>query len=605
LTNHNPNSDNTTPSNGKKSGAARTLSPEHRRALQEESAIAPEIISERGYFTSTDPAELEELGFARFQRRVPALVIPVHGVNGECRFHRARPDDPREDADKPGKFTKYEQPAKTGVALDVPPQARSALSDPSKRLWIVEGEKKADSLVSHGECAIDVLGVWSWKREGRPLPDWDNIRLVGREILIAFDSDAERNAQVRLARSALASYLKSRGATVKIVKLHDKEDGSKVGVDDFFAAGYGVDDLLSHASTELREQHAGEDEDPPAVYLATPQGIVWNKPTRHGTSPTPLTNFVAEIISDVVEDDGAEEKHTFEIEARPRERQRRFEVPASRFASMNWVAEHLGASAFVYPGFGYEKHAAVAIQSLSGEITERRYFAHTGWRKIEGEWAYLHAGGAIGPKGPLTGVEVAMGDGRLGDCLLPEPPENTALVEAVRASLRFLDLAPPGWCTRCSRPFTVPLSVRRRRWISRCTSSARRVRTRPNSRPWPRPTTAQRSTAATSQATGSPRTTPLRSKPSCSRTPSSSSMTSPLREPRATWPVCTAGLTAWCGHKATGRAAAGCGQTEPCVPSTIRAASSSPAARIRPAGRACGPGCLSRRYPLATSTWTF
>ena len=47
----------------------------------------------------------------------------------------------------------------------------------------------------------------------------------------------------------------------------------------------------------------------------------------------------------------------------------------------------------------------------------------TGWRRIEGEWAYLHAGGAIGPKGPLTGIEVTMGDGRLGDCVLPEPPE--------------------------------------------------------------------------------------------------------------------------------------------------------------------------------------
>jgi hypothetical protein len=173
-------------------------------------------------------------------------------VNGECRFHRARPDNPREDADKPGKFTKYEQPAKTGVALDVPPQAHSALSDPSKRLWIVEGEKKADSLVSHGECAIDVLGVWSWKRDGLPLSDWDNIRLVGRKILIAFDSDAERNAQVRLARSALASYLQIRGATVKIVKLHDKQDGSKAGVDDVLAAGGTVEDLC-----QLSEEFTG------------------------------------------------------------------------------------------------------------------------------------------------------------------------------------------------------------------------------------------------------------------------------------------------------------------------------------------------------------
>src|SRR3712207_2692028 len=110
-------------------------------------------------------------------------------------------------------------------------------------MWVCEGEKKADSLVSRSECAIDVLGVWSWKRDGLPLPDWEAIPLVGREVFVAFDSDAERNAQVRLARSALASYLKSRGATVKIVKLHDKEDGSKVGVDDFFAAGGTVEDL--------------------------------------------------------------------------------------------------------------------------------------------------------------------------------------------------------------------------------------------------------------------------------------------------------------------------------------------------------------------------
>jgi len=243
MQDNNPNSDNSTPSNGTQSGAARTLIPEHKRALEEESAIAPEVISERGYFTATDPAELEELGFARFQRRVPALVFPVHGVDKRLRFYRVRPDDPREDAEKPGKFTKYEQPLKTGLALDVPPQAHPALSDPARRLWIVEGEKKVDSLVSHGECAIDVLGGWSWKRDGLPLRDWDEIRLVGREILIAFDSDAERLAQVRLARSALASYLRGRGATVKIVKLHDKQDGSKTGVDDFLAAGGTVEEL--------------------------------------------------------------------------------------------------------------------------------------------------------------------------------------------------------------------------------------------------------------------------------------------------------------------------------------------------------------------------
>ena len=85
------------------------------------------------------------------------------------------------------------------------------LSDSGKRLWVVEGEKKADSLVSCGECALALLGVWAWKRDRLPLPCWDDVRLVGREVIVAFDSDAERNVQVRTARLALAEYLRGRG----------------------------------------------------------------------------------------------------------------------------------------------------------------------------------------------------------------------------------------------------------------------------------------------------------------------------------------------------------------------------------------------------------
>ena len=77
MSNHNPNSDNTTPSSGKQSGAARTLSPEHRRALEEESAIAPQVVSSRGYFTATDPAELRELGSPRCASTASALTTPA------------------------------------------------------------------------------------------------------------------------------------------------------------------------------------------------------------------------------------------------------------------------------------------------------------------------------------------------------------------------------------------------------------------------------------------------------------------------------------------------------------------------------------------------
>src|SRR5215210_4400591 len=79
------------------------LSPEHLRMLRESSGISPDDILARSYFTATDPDQLRELGFAEYQLRTPALVVPVHSVQDGPLFYRARPDDPRERKNDPGK----------------------------------------------------------------------------------------------------------------------------------------------------------------------------------------------------------------------------------------------------------------------------------------------------------------------------------------------------------------------------------------------------------------------------------------------------------------------------------------------------------------------
>jgi hypothetical protein len=190
----------------------RYLAPNHLELLMKGSNIGSDAIEERGYFTAIDPEELINLGFGSAQARVPALVIPVRDVSGEVVFYRIRPDDPRPDAKKPGRFRKYEQPQDTPIVLDVPSRVHRYLADASRRLWIVEGERKADALVSQGELAVALLGVWAWKRGGLPLPDWDRIHVVGREVVICFDSDASWNANVRVARTKLSHYLSERGA---------------------------------------------------------------------------------------------------------------------------------------------------------------------------------------------------------------------------------------------------------------------------------------------------------------------------------------------------------------------------------------------------------
>ena len=190
--------------------ASGLLAPHHESMLTIESGISPEVIAARGYTTIDDPEVLREMGFAKYQLRVPALGIPISNVFGELRFHRIRPDDPRPDRGKPNKVIKYEQPPNTPLVIDVPPMALERLRDTSRRLWIVEGEKKVDSLVSQGECAIALLGVWAWKRYGYPLPDWDHIPMIGREVRILFDSDAADKVEVRHAFYALSRFIKGK-----------------------------------------------------------------------------------------------------------------------------------------------------------------------------------------------------------------------------------------------------------------------------------------------------------------------------------------------------------------------------------------------------------
>lgn len=234
-------------------------------------------------------------------------------------------------------------------------------------------------------------------------------------------------------------------AVVRAIYLPPGEGGAKQGVDEFLAAGNEVDELLSLATTELREPPQDEDEDLTAnvPYRATPGGLIWDKPTQNGSVPTPLTNFTARITADVSEDDGAEVRRYFGIEARLGERAVCFDVPAPKFAGMTWATEHLGASAILYPGFSLKDHTRTAVQLLSEDIAERTIFTHTGWRRVDGIWHYLHGGGAIGPDGAAEGIEVRL-DAALSLNRLPAPPEDEDINVAIRASLRTWEVAPDG-----------------------------------------------------------------------------------------------------------------------------------------------------------------
>ncbi len=417
------------------------LLPHHRKMLLEESAIAPEVVEARGYRTIRKKVELERLGFGRNRCSVPGLLMPICGLAGDAVLYQYRPDVPRINKGKP---VKYETPTGSKMVLDVHPFCRNLLKDPSIPLFVTEGIKKGDALASRGLCVVALMGVWNWRGTNEAggkvaLPEWDSVALDGRKVYLVFDSDVMEKREVYEALRRLREFLRYREAEVRLIYLPSAAAGSKQGVDDYLAAGHATDDLLAHATTELKAPPRADA--PHVPYRETPGGLVWDKPTQNGAVPTPLTNFAARIVRDVFEDDGAEIRSWFEIEATLNGRRELFPVPSSQFAGMTWAMEHLGAGAIVYPGLGLRDHARAAVQMLSGDVPSERRYSHTGWREIDGEWVYLHAGGAIGRLGPVRDIRTEL-TGVMGKRVLPEPPEGKEMVLAIRASLGVLDLAP-------------------------------------------------------------------------------------------------------------------------------------------------------------------
>jgi hypothetical protein len=192
------------------------LSSKHRRMLLEESGISPEIVAGRGYRTVRSRTEL--LDFKKYQRRAPALLVPMFSPDGETRSSQLRADNPRRD--KSGKAIKYETAGGAGAILDVHPRNLEAVRDAGVDLWITEGVKKGDSLASRGECAISLVGVWNWQRGGEFLPCWEHVALESRRgVYVAFDSDAMTKEGVQLALERLVGALEERGADVRVVYL--------------------------------------------------------------------------------------------------------------------------------------------------------------------------------------------------------------------------------------------------------------------------------------------------------------------------------------------------------------------------------------------------
>ena len=155
-----------------------------------------------------------------------------------------------------------------------------------------------------------------------------------------------------------------------------------------------------------------------------------------------LTNFRAQIVADIVEDDGTTTTtRFFEVEATHGDVTGRTRCSAKDFQAMLWVPDTLGPKARVFPGPYFKEHAHAAIQDLSHDIEHRHTYTHTGWRYIDGAWTYLHGAGAITAEGVRKDLSVALGP-KFERYRLPLPAQGPDAIIALRASLALRQLGP-------------------------------------------------------------------------------------------------------------------------------------------------------------------
>jgi hypothetical protein len=149
-------------------------------------------------------------------------------------------------------------------------------------------------------------------------------------------------------------------------------------------------------------------------YTIENQAITWNKTTESGTIVSvELCNFTATIQRQIIHDDGAEERGAFDIAGKLRGGKylSTINVPLVKFVGMSWITANWGNEPIVYAGQTVKDHLRCAIQKLSGNVERVTVYGHIGWKKIEGEWRYLHHAGALGAADNLDSISVDVDGG--------------------------------------------------------------------------------------------------------------------------------------------------------------------------------------------------
>lgn len=316
-------------------------------------------------------------------------------------------------------------------------------------VWVVEGEKDADALCRAGVVATTAAGG----AKAPWLAQYTEALRGASEVVVVADADRPGYARAKTVYEAL----QQAGLDARVVRAKQGKDASE-----HLAAGLGLaafeglsrEVLAELASTTSLRQPSPEgngkvhdlhvlrggiaSDDIRASdgeYYGTREGLWRIVQTDEGPRLVKLTTCDIEIV-DIVARNWGDTKDTIEytVIVRRGGRERVVHCDGSTINRLPDLLGHSGLSgAAVLPR--QAGHALCAMQALSDGLPTRVVYPHLGWREIDGRWLFLHGLGAIGPDGPVEGIEVEPPISGYG---LPAALGGEELVRAIRASLASL-----------------------------------------------------------------------------------------------------------------------------------------------------------------------
>ena len=149
-----------------------------------------------------------------------------------------------------------------------------------------------------------------------------------------------------------------------------------------------------------------------------------------------IADFIPIPRGQIFRDDGVTRQTHFKIGAyKDGVYLRDVTVSAKDFPAMSWIKSNWGFSANIAPNNSAKAHLEYAISAAGDKCAERStVYTHTGWRKIDGVWAFLHGKGAIG----AGNVQVELDAGLERYCL---PEKSGDYIKSYKRELDFLNVS--------------------------------------------------------------------------------------------------------------------------------------------------------------------